>query len=345
MRRLRLFMLAAAALMMSLTATDAGAWCNPDPLECGDVITTNLHSGNTHDDINTYNCTGGTTFNGNAHVYRVYPSVNSPMWITLEWTAGPTQYYDLRLFVLSSCNRNACIANDPHEIYFPTVTPGDDYWIIVDGRGNSADNQSYTLSIYCDDNPLSAELTSFDASRSGNAVDLSWSVASETNNENFEIERQSSQSDSWSLIGRVAGRGTASGPASYSFRDDAADSRIAYRYRLSSAEFDGSRQELGTVDVEAVTQSEVVSEFKLVGNYPNPFNPTTSVVFEVAEASDIRLDVFSVDGRLVQTLVSGMMEAGRHEVSFDASTEGAGVYFARLSGVSGSQMMKMILLK
>ncbi len=345
MSRLRVFSMVAALLALALTANRAHAWCNPDPLTCDTVLTTNLHSGNTHDDVNRYPpCTGSTQWNGNSHVYRVYPSTNSPMWISLEWTAGATQYYDLQIFILTHCNRDSCIATDPHLVYLPSVVPGADYWIIIEGRGNSADAQTYTLSLYCDDNPLSAELISFDAERSDAGVELSWSVASETDNEYFSVERRSDDSD-WSAIARVDGRGTEAGSAHYAFTDRAALSARSYEYRLWAVDFDGSRHELGTAQVNAISETILPGEFKLVGNYPNPFNPSTKIVFELSEVSDVRLDIFSVDGRRVSSLIAGSFGAGTHEIEFDASPFSAGVYLARLSNATRADMMKMILLK
>ncbi len=86
-------------------------------------------------------------------------------------------------------------------------------------------------------------------------------------------------------------------------------------------------------------------------NYPNPFNPTTSMSFySPGGATPVSLRVYSVDGRLVRTLVDGVVSAGRHTAVWDGTDErgvsvASGVYFARLSAGDETQQKKMALLK
>jgi hypothetical protein len=91
---------------------------------------------------------------------------------------------------------------------------------------------------------------------------------------------------------------------------------------------------------------------KLHAVYPNPFNPKTSVRFELAEASPVQLSVVNASGRVLRTLSNGeIYGAGDHVVSFDGKDDAgnsmaSGVYFAMLSvGGSESQLSKMTLLK
>ena len=83
----------------------------------------------------------------------------------------------------------------------------------------------------------------------------------------------------------------------------------------------------------------------LLGNYPNPFNPTTTISFNLPEAQPVRLAVFNVLGQLVQVLADGPMEAGRHEVRFLAGELPSGLYLARLASPSGVIVRSMLLTK
>ena len=88
----------------------------------------------------------------------------------------------------------------------------------------------------------------------------------------------------------------------------------------------------------------------LQGNYPNPFNPVTTIRFELPEASDLRLTVYDVSGRVVRTLADGTLPAGPHQVRWegrDASGRAApsGLYFYRLETPHGSQVGRMMLAK
>jgi hypothetical protein len=90
---------------------------------------------------------------------------------------------------------------------------------------------------------------------------------------------------------------------------------------------------------------EVPDEFALHGNYPNPFNPTTTIAFDLPEAVNVNLTVFDVLGRKVVTLVNGESRAGRHKVSFDATFLASGFYLYRLQAGDFTEVHKMILAK
>ncbi|MCX6639150.1 MAG: SBBP repeat-containing protein [bacterium] len=86
-------------------------------------------------------------------------------------------------------------------------------------------------------------------------------------------------------------------------------------------------------------------EHHLQQNSPNPFNPTTTIRYELPTNSHVSLEVFDVSGRLVTTLINGMREVGNHEVTFDASGLAAGVYVYRLQAGEYTGVQKMVLLK
>ncbi len=86
--------------------------------------------------------------------------------------------------------------------------------------------------------------------------------------------------------------------------------------------------------------------FALFGNYPNPFNPSTTIRYSLPAAQKITLAVYDISGRLVQTLVDGRQTAGTHTVTLDARHLASGVYFYRLTGDNGQNVShKMVLLK
>ena len=80
-------------------------------------------------------------------------------------------------------------------------------------------------------------------------------------------------------------------------------------------------------------------------NYPNPFNPATSIRYRLDAASEVRLAVYDVTGRLVRVLEEGMRSAGEHEVRFDGAGLSSGVYLYRLEGGGFSETRKMSLIK
>jgi len=86
-------------------------------------------------------------------------------------------------------------------------------------------------------------------------------------------------------------------------------------------------------------------EIKLLANYPNPFNPRTTIPLELPAAGDVEVAVFDRLGRQVATLFNGRMEAGRHYLSFDASHLASGIYFYRLRAGAHIETRKMVVLK
>jgi hypothetical protein len=341
-RVLSIGLFAALAVMLLFSLSDANAnerWCNAGILVCGDVIDSTTAQG--HDDVSLFNCTGSERFYGNAHVYRVsHPG--GMIWVTLDWEGDAEADSALHLFILSSCNANACIDHDPS--YLEANWPADDYWIIVEGRRNAADGTPYVLRVFCGDNPLPVELLSFTGVAVDRGVALQWSTASETDNDHFEIERSAAGSSDWELIANVPASNSASGQ-----HYDYLDADVAagtWDYRLSSVDVTGAREELGTAVVTAApTSSVVAAELELIGSYPNPFNPATTIKFTVGEATDIELAVFDLQGRLVTSLAQGNYTRGSYEVTFDGAGLASGVYFARLTSPQKSQMMKLVLMK
>lgn len=85
--------------------------------------------------------------------------------------------------------------------------------------------------------------------------------------------------------------------------------------------------------------------FALLRNTPNPFNPSTAVRFVLPRADHVRLDVYSITGQRVATLLDEPLDAGTHAVEWDGSDCSAGVYFCRLSSNGATRTGKMLLLK
>jgi serine protease len=81
------------------------------------------------------------------------------------------------------------------------------------------------------------------------------------------------------------------------------------------------------------------------GNYPNPFNPTTTISFELAQSGQIDLAVYNVLGQRVAQIINGYRNAGRYNEQFDASRLGSGVYFVRMNTGSALYTHKMTLIK
>ena len=86
-------------------------------------------------------------------------------------------------------------------------------------------------------------------------------------------------------------------------------------------------------------------QFQLSNNYPNPFNPSTTFSFQVAQKSHVSLKIYDIIGREVATIFSGELEAGKYTRQWNAASFASGVYFYRLQAGSFVAVKKLILLK
>ncbi len=102
--------------------------------------------------------------------------------------------------------------------------------------------------------------------------------------------------------------------------------------------------ELFPVDVSD-QNSILPSGFSLLRVYPNPFNARTTIRFSLAETANVKLQIFDIAGRLVETLADCEFDAGENSVTWDATDRPSGVYFARLAGNASSVSKRLVLLK
>jgi hypothetical protein len=97
--------------------------------------------------------------------------------------------------------------------------------------------------------------------------------------------------------------------------------------------------------VTDIEGSEVPTTFALYAAYPNPFNPSAQIRFDVAEAGQVSLQVFDLLGRHVATLQDGMLTAGQHKVTFEASDLPSGTYIYRMQAAGKVLTKTMVLVK
>ncbi|MDP8268079.1 MAG: carboxypeptidase regulatory-like domain-containing protein [Candidatus Tenebribacter davisii] len=126
-----------------------------------------------------------------------------------------------------------------------------------------------------------------------------------------------------------------------------------YTYNISAIYYDVYESEL-TDDfvVEVVDAGNIlpVNGTKLIGNIPNPFNPTTAISFSLDKAGFVNIDIYNVKGEKVRTLVNENLEASTHNVIWDGEddqgkTISSGIYFYKMRTGSFTATKKMILMK
>ena len=198
---------------------------------------------------------------------------------------------------------------------------------------------------------LPIQLASFNASQNtaGAGVLLRWSTLSEVNNYGFEVQRGAlSGGDFVTVSGAfIPGHGTTTVPRDYSYTDMSAQAGIWY-YRLKQIDLDGAVHYSDPAKVAVhpgVSAQDVPAVFSLGQNFPNPFNPETTIRYSLPSRSHVLLAVYNALGERVAVLAEGEQESGFHEVRFDGSALASGVYFYRLQSTGFVQTKKLSLLK
>ncbi len=215
------------------------------------------------------------------------------------------------------------------------------------------DYTNYTTPFYASsvsNVPLPVELTSFNAAFTYNSnVKLDWKTSTEVNNYGFEIERlipndtnnpSSFDTNHWEKIGFVKGSGNSSSIKQYSFIDNNPSGGSSLQYRLKQIDNSGLYKYSDAVEIKVQPD-----KFNLFQNFPNPFNPTTVIKYQLPKSSAVKLVVYNVTGQNVITLVNKFQNAGLYEVNFNGSNLASGIYFYTIRADNFVQTKKLMLIK
>ncbi|MEO8400119.1 MAG: alkaline phosphatase family protein, partial [Ignavibacteriaceae bacterium] len=208
-------------------------------------------------------------------------------------------------------------------------------------------------SLFSGSNPLSVEISTFSAVRKFNKIIIEWTTQSEIDNYGFEIQKMKSKNNIWKTIGFVKGNGNTNNIHQYSFIDDKITDTV-YFYKLRQIDNDGSYTFSKVIKIN----ENNIENYELLQNFPNPFNPSTSIQYSVSSRQFISLKIYNILGNEVAVLVNKEQQPGNYEVEF--STKGrygsdrnaaqnsilsSSVYFYRLQAGSFISTKKMLMIK
>lgn len=271
---------------------------------------------------------------------------------------------------------NAGIGNPPTVEVWQSATPGSGSFTMLptslDGDTALVVNvSSFSEFVFASDdpdNPLPVELTVFEVQISNGNVVLNWITESELNNLGFEVWRSDEENGQYTLLSsysnnpKLEGHGNSSAQHEYSFVDELVVNGQTYWYKISDVDFNGNRTFHGpksiTIplvydDVIAIN-TDIPQNFKLYQNFPNPFNPNTTIQFDIPTVSenlaDVRLIIFNNLGQSVNAIFEGKLSGGSYQIQWDGTNDlgknvPSGIYYAFLNVNYFSETMKMILLR
>lgn len=289
-----------------------------------------------------------TVTSPNTNVTLQGGSTHTVTWNVANTSASPVNCANVNILLSTNGGQTfptvllSSTANDGTEDVIIPNTPFTTARIKVEAVGNiffDISNVNFTI-----EETVPVELVSFIANRIENGIELNWKTATETNNSGFTIER-SRDEENFVQIGFVPGKGTTTELSNYSFIDN--DIEVGkYFYRLKQTDFDGTFVYLNVVSVEI----GLPKQFQLSQNHPNPFNPTTTIKFQLPVDANVKIELFNSIGQKVDELFNNDLSGGVHEVTFSASNLSSGIYYYTMNAIGKdgnnfTSTKKMILMK
>jgi len=260
-----------------------------------------------------------------------------PGWnVTTSWQAVVT----LKFTIATATSVNISI-NDATDAaaYFNNIT-NNPTGGVTDWTVTNEDGGDITLPV---------ELSSFTAQYIDSTPLICWSTQSETSVLGWNIYRSETDILEEAIQTNteiIPGAGTTSIPTNYTFEDQYnVVAGNEYWYILESVDYSGETHIHGSVSLiipEEGTIPELPQQTVLLGNYPNPFNPNTTISFMVKENETANLSIFNVKGQKLENI---SFEAGVYNYLWDACSYASGIYLYKLKSESFSEIRKMILLK
>ncbi len=180
-------------------------------------------------------------------------------------------------------------------------------------------------------------------------IQVSWSLNPESDIQSYHIYRASTIEEEMEIAQVSA--------ADSVYMDSDISLGEEYTYRIVAVDASNNFGEFSdpvyvVADIRSATENAAQQpfEFKLERNYPNPFNPTTTISYSVAEQAHVSLVIYDVLGRAVKTLVNENRVPGVYDIVWDATDEtgnsvATGLYFARFAGGDYQKSIKLAFKK
>jgi hypothetical protein len=223
------------------------------------------------------------------------------------------------------------------------------------GIWSTAQTGDLAFRIYGDAS-LPVMVTHFTAMCTGNHMILKWETASETEIVGFYVLRSGIEQGPYVKINTaiIPGQGNNSSGKTYQYIDEDVNLDDQYWYQIEVLNTNGCSNMIGPVSTILRTGSIIPQENRLYENYPNPFNPSTKICYEISgEDASIHtvLTVYNLYGQEIRILVNQVEEAGSHSVIWDGRNRNgvevpSGIYFYQLKiGDEFVEMKKMVKVK
>ncbi len=266
--------------------------------------------------------------------------------------------YNLYIAIADFTEGHVYVGTTELEAFMEWGTNPNGIWLMYTYDGSKGEKDIVVTNN--DDFTLPIELSSFTAiATSNNFAQISWTTASESHLLGYNLYRSENenQEDALRVTATMIQASNSAMGSSYSFTDDEVEMNVTYNYWLQSNDFDGSSEMFGPVSVKISDQENhdidnVLLGTQLLGNYPNPFNPETTISYSISQPQHVTIEVYNMRGQLVRTLLNKQVETANAKLNVvwngkddDNNDVSSGIYFYKLVTDNYSKTNKMILMK
>ncbi|MBN2279190.1 MAG: T9SS type A sorting domain-containing protein [Candidatus Marinimicrobia bacterium] len=217
--------------------------------------------------------------------------------------------------------------------------------------------EDYIVEVVLDES-LPVELHGFKATILQNAVEVTWQTESEIDNLGFEVYRSYDENSTFELISsfetndELLGLGNSSTGKTYHYLDTQVLPKGLVWYKIADVTSSGLKKYHGPIQVEFAEnkQALVPSKIELLPNYPNPFNPGTTINYRLFEKGLVNISVYDIQGKLVSTLLSKEQEMGQYSIEWTAMDDSgndlpSGIYIVHLSQNITTKTRRILLMR
>lgn len=230
---------------------------------------------------------------------------------------------------------NGDTTDEPGEVFFLKLAN------VRGVPGASIGDPSGSGLILNDDGGTPTLLQTFDASSAEEGITLRWQFANAADVASSFLERSAAQSDNWARVDADV----RNEDGLLVLTDSNIESEATYQYRLTAQMKNGQTMRFGPI---TATAGVITKEFALSRVSPTPTRGPAVIDFAVPRAAHVKLSVLDIQGRLVETLVDGVVSSGRHSVTWNAGNSrngsGAGIYFVRMESPGQKSFVKRVVV-
>ena len=213
---------------------------------------------------------------------------------------------------------------------------------------------SFDLKLTAQDVLFPVRLSHFSAHWQQQNVRLQWITESETNHAGYHIYRSSERDGHYNRLSSemILSDNSNLTENVYSYTDHSPTSPVCY-YKLEDISLDGQATLHGPVAARRpsnVKQQEERHAGQFLNSFPNPFNPSTTIRYQLKNAGVVKIDIFNVNGQLVKNLLHDFQKAGKHTKIWDGTRKNgapavSGTYFCQLTIDGETRIQKLLLIR